>query len=156
MTDGNPGQYLVIHSDLQGEAQVVAEPLLAGGIQADLPRCRGRVHWDGQALSSHQDDMDRNVLLGLDSLGTDEDSGPLPRCPWAQLPALELPEPWTQRPAQSPAVSKQSSGPQTLAVVLMDSGRQEPHYAVCELLQTRLSCPQGATCRRASHSTREP
>lgn len=70
-------RYLVIHGHLQRKAQVVAEALLVGNVQADFPRCRCRVNHDSQALSSHQDDMDRDVLLGLDGLGTDEDSGPL-------------------------------------------------------------------------------
>lgn len=38
---GTLGQYLVIHSDLEGKAQVVAQALLVGDVQADLPRRRG-------------------------------------------------------------------------------------------------------------------
>ena len=33
-----PGQYLVVHGDLQRKAQVVTEPLLVGDVQADFPR----------------------------------------------------------------------------------------------------------------------
>lgn len=37
--DGTRGQYLVIHSNLEGKAQVINEALLAGDMQADFPRC---------------------------------------------------------------------------------------------------------------------
>lgn len=38
---GPPGQYLVVHGNLQGKAHVVAEALLVGDVQADFPRRRG-------------------------------------------------------------------------------------------------------------------
>lgn len=60
--------HLVIHSDLEGEAQVVSEVLLLGDVLADLAGRGGRVHHDRQALSVDQDDVDGYVLLGLDSL----------------------------------------------------------------------------------------
>lgn len=53
---------------------------------ADFTRCGGRVHRDGQALSSCQDDLDRDMLLGLDSLGTDR---------WYSV--VQDPRTWLQR-----------------------------------------------------------
>lgn len=34
--DETPGQYLVVHSNLEGKAQVISEPQLAGDMQADF------------------------------------------------------------------------------------------------------------------------
>lgn len=86
-------QYLVVHGHLERKAQVIAEALLVGNVQADFPRCRGRVNHDSQALSGHQDDMDWDVLLGFDCLGTDEDSGPLSWRPPHHRSSPQLPIP---------------------------------------------------------------
>jgi hypothetical protein len=35
--DGTPVHYLIIHSNLEGEAQLVTEALLLGNVRADFP-----------------------------------------------------------------------------------------------------------------------
>lgn len=87
--------HLVVHSDLEGKAQGVAEALLAGDVQADLLRGRGRVHGDGQALPRRQHHVHRDVLSGLDSLGKARQSlgRPLPGLsPRARPEGLLLPD----------------------------------------------------------------
>lgn len=69
---------------------MVTETLLVGDVPADFPRCRGRVDHDRQALSSLQGNVDRDVLLGLDCLGTEEDSGPLSWKPTHHLSSPQL------------------------------------------------------------------
>lgn len=50
---------------------MVPEALFLSDVLADFSGGGGRIHRDSQAPSSCQDDLDRDVLLGLDSLGTD-------------------------------------------------------------------------------------
>lgn len=99
MEDGGAAQYLVVHGDLEGKAQVVAEALLAGDVQADFLRGRGRVHCDGQALPRRQDDVHRDVLPGLDGLGEGE------AVPWLQgrAAACGAPAPWPALPQPGPS-----------------------------------------------------
>lgn len=50
---------------------MVLEALFLSNVLADFLGCGGRIHRDSQAPSSCKDDLDRDVLLGLDGLGTD-------------------------------------------------------------------------------------
>lgn len=114
-------QYLVVHGHLERKAQVIAEALLVGNVQADLPSCRRRVNHDGQALSSHQDDMDWDVLLGFDCLGTDEDSGPLSRRPPTIAPLPGFASLWVPK-HQACRGPTQLSAEGTMVTLASDAG----------------------------------